>query len=229
MNLDQTVLPPDSEGELLARADRIAGKSFAQLAAELEIEVPPDLTRSKGWVGQLVERALGATASSRAVPDFDTLGVELKTLPVDVRGAPCESTFVCTIDLTEIGDAEWEHSRAYKKLARVLWVVVQGDRDVPLGERRIGSSLLWSPSAEEQADLRFDWEELAGRIGRGQIDTITGHLGKYLQVRPKAANARARRRITDADGVRVDTLPRGFYLRPAFTARILREHFVLGR
>jgi DNA mismatch repair protein MutH len=116
-----------------------------------------------------------------------------------------------------------------RKLQRVLWVPVEGARELPVGERRIGAALLWSPSPEEERDLRFDWEELAGMIGAGRVEDITGHLGRYLQVRPKARDSHARRRGTGDDGVLISTLPRGFYLRTSFTARILRQAFSLPR
>src|SRR5690606_6261788 len=174
----------------------------------------------KGWVGALVERALGADAGSRATPDFQRLAIELKTIPVDGRGRPVESTFVCTIPLSEIGDVEWEASWVRRKLARVLWIPVEGDR-------RLGTPLLWSPNDEELEALRFDWEELSGLIGRGGLERITGHLGRVLQVRPKARNAAVRRRGRDADGAVIDAPPRGFYLRARFTQSILARHFAI--
>jgi DNA mismatch repair protein MutH len=220
---------PTSEAELAARAATLAGLRLGELASELGEPVPPDLRRAKGFVGQLVERSLGATAGSRAGPDFAALGIELKTLPVDASGRPVESTFVCTISLTEVGDIEWDDSPVKKKLARVLWVPVEGERERPVAERRLGTPLLWSPSAEEERDLRFDWDELAGRIGRGDVESITGHFGRYLQVRPKAADSHARRRAFDADGAMFRALPRGFYLRALFTARIVATHYALAR
>src|SRR5690606_9843229 len=103
----------------------------------------------------------------------------------------------------------------------------QGRRDVPVAERRIGSPLLWALEGEDEAVLRADWEELSGLIGRGETEIITGHLGRYLQVRPKAASSRSRRRALDADGVPYAELPRGFYLRARFTALLLERHFAL--
>jgi DNA mismatch repair protein MutH len=220
--------PPDSEQELVERANELSGRTLTELAERLSSPVPPDLRRAKGWAGQMLERALGATARSRAAPDFEALGVELKTLPVTRAGAPCESTFVCTIDLSKIGDVEWEHSLVRRKLARVLWIPIEGEREIPVGARRIGTPLLWSPTDEDERDLRFDWEELAGVIGRGHVESLTGHFGRYLQVRPKAANSFARRRSVDSDGVAFAALPRGFYLRVQFTAKVLREHFRVG-
>jgi DNA mismatch repair protein MutH len=204
----------------------LAGRRLGVVAGELGIECPSDLRHAKGFPGGLVERALGATAASRSLPDFVALGIELKTLPVDARGHPVESTFVCTIPLTEIADLEWEESPVWRKLRRVLWVPIDGDRRLLPRERRIGEPLLWSPSPEEALDLKHDWDELAGMIGRGDVEVITGHLGRWLQVRPKAADSRARRRGTDRDGAVFDALPRGFYLRAAFTRRVIEQHYL---
>lgn len=218
---------PSSEADLVARARALAGRKIGEIAGELGLSCPPDLRRAKGFVGGLIERVLGADAGSRALPDFSALGIELKTLPVDFHGRPVESTFVCTIPLTEVASVEWEDSPVLRKLRRVLWVPVQGERSLAPAERRVGEPLIWSPTGLQESALRFDWEELAGIIGRGDVESITGHLGRCLQVRPKAASSRSRRRGTDRDGATFDAMPKGFYLRATFTAQLLREHFVL--
>lgn len=218
---------PRDEAELLTRARALSGATLAEVAEQFSLLAPADLRRAKGFVGALIERALGATAGSRAAPDFEALGIELKTLPVDSRGRALESTFVCTIPLAEIGEVEWASSRVRRKLLRVLWVPVQGERQIAVSERRIGEPLLWSLTPEVEAALRFDWEELAGIIGRGDVETITGHIGRCLQIRPKAKDSHARRRGVDADGVGFAALPRGFYLRATFTSEILRQNYAL--
>ncbi len=219
--------PPKTETELLRRARELSGLTIAELAARYALAAPPDLRRHKGFVGALVERALGASAGSRAAPDFEALGIELKTLPVDARGRALESTFVCTIPLIEIGEVEWLSSRVRRKLSRVLWVPVEGERQIPVPVRRIGEPLLWSLTEAAETALRFDWEELAGIIGKGDVETITGHLGRCLQIRPKARDSHARRRGIDGDGARFAALPRGFYLRATFTSEILRQNYAL--
>jgi DNA mismatch repair protein MutH len=220
------VAPPENVAQLLERARALEGRHLGELATSLGLEAPPNLKRHKGWVGQLVERLLGADAASRDEPDFRGLGIELKTLPIDRRGVPCESTFVCTVPLHEVGETAWSESRVRRKLAHVLWVVVQGDRDVPVPRRRVGAALLWQPNAEQERALAADWEEIAGRIGRGDIESISARLGQFLQMRPKAAHSRVRMRAIDAEGELTMTLPRGFYLRAKFTHAIVRRHFV---
>lgn len=211
--------------ELLERAGMLAGRQLAEVADWLDAPVPQDQRRAKGWVGQLIERVLGAQAGSRAVPDFPHLGLELKTIPVGKSGKPAESTFVCTVELAEIADIEWKQSRVYSKLRSVLWVPIQSDARIPLGQRLIGTPLHWQPNQEELRLLQADWEELTLWMARGRTSELTAHVGQALQVRPKARRGSSQRRAFDDDGARTSEQPKGFYLRPSFTGRILQNHF----
>lgn len=217
---------PASETELLQRAQQMAGLTFAELAQEADMPVPKDLRRDKGWVGQLLEWHLGADAGSKPQQDFINLGIELKSIPVSYSGKPLETTFVCVAPLVGIHGLSWETSHVRQKLSKVLWIPVQGEREIPLAERRVGSPLLWSPSADELAQLQQDWEELMEMIVLGQVEQITARHGEVLQLRPKAANGRVVTEAYGASGRLIKTRPRGFYLRTQFTARILQQHFV---
>lgn len=207
-----------------ARAAAAAGHDLHWLASELHTEAPADLLGNKGWAGQLLEAWLGASAASLPEPDFPDLGIELKTLPVDASGQPLESTYVCTVPLTD-HSGRWEESPVHRKLARVLWIPLLSVRGQDPGARRIGHALLWQPTPEQMAVLRADWEELMEQIGTGELERISARQGQYLQIRPKAANARALTLGYDSNGDVMQTLPRGFYLRPAFTAAILKSHY----
>jgi DNA mismatch repair protein MutH len=213
---------PQSEAELFARAHRLAGRTVADLAACFDVSLPSHGVRAKGLVGGLIERALGATARSASVPDFTGLGIELKTIPLDASGRPRESTFVCSARVRDIAETAWEASPVCRKLARVLFVPIETGAALALGARRIGAARLWSPTPLQCDALRSDWEELAGVIGRGDVEQITAHLGRHLQIRPKAASSRVRGRGVDEHGAPLRTLPRGFYLRASFTATIFK-------
>ncbi len=214
---------PRDEGELLERARSLGGRTIVEIASELAVALPPDPKRAKGFVGMLVERALGATAGSRAEPDFPNLSIELKTLPVDRRGRVRESTFVCTLPLSSAAQIEWERSVVRDKLARVLFVVVEADPSIAPARRRIGAALLWSPTTLHEAILRSDWEELTGRIALGEVESVDARRGRVLQLRPKAAHSRVRTRAFDAEGAPFLAPPRGFYLRARFTESLLQE------
>ena len=220
------IAPPRSATELLDRARALAGLPLADIAARFELTAPADLRRDKGWLGQLIERALGASSGSLAQPDFPELGIELKTLPFGSDGLPTESTWVCVAHLLPGEMQPWQHSLVRAKLSHVLWLPVEDRDELPLAQRRIGSAFLWKPDAETEAQLQRDYEEIAEKIQLGEVESISAHHGEYLQLRPKAANASI---LTDAigpDGVLVKTLPRGFYLRRSFTSRILHSNLM---
>ncbi|UJR81270.1 DNA mismatch repair protein MutH [Sandaracinus amylolyticus] len=209
---------PQSERELLARARTLGGRTLAEIARTLEAIPGGDPRRHKGAAGALVERALGAprTTTARSAPDFEALGVEVKTLPIDARGMPAETTFVAATPRTP--EPDWERSSVRRKLARVLWVPIA--IDAPFTERRVGSAFLWSPDDESERVLREDWTELMERFAL-EPEGISARHGRALQLRPKARDASVRVRAASLDGAPLLAAPRAFYLRRTFTAQIL--------
>ncbi|NMP25343.1 DNA mismatch repair endonuclease MutH [Rahnella sp. SAP-1] len=222
-----TTLPPQDAQTLLERAKSLSGFTLGELAQRAGLTIPPDLKREKGWVGMLLEVYLGASAGSKPEQDFPEIGVELKTIPIDHSGNPLETTFVCVAPLTGNSGVTWESSHVRHKLTRVLWIPVEGERQIPLATRRIGTPLLWSPNAEEDEQLRQDWEELMDLIVLGKVESITARHGEVLQLRPKAANNKARTEAIGEKGQPIMTLPRGFYLKKSFTRQLLARHFLL--
>jgi DNA mismatch repair protein MutH len=206
--------PPRTTSELVSRARELSGVRIADLAAREAFSVDGDAVRTKGKVGELLERALGATGSG-AEMDFPDIGVEMKTVPLE-GGKPAESTFVCALSLMDTERAEWATSWVRKKLSCVLWV--------PVHEReRIGDAVLWSPTREQEDALKDDFDEIVGRIAIGGIEDLSAHVGRYLQLRPKAATGSVRTAAPGRDGELVSTVPRGFYLRAKFVSALLHD------
>ena len=218
---------PANIDELMQCAQAIAGFTLQQLADLHQRSVPLDLRKEKGWIGQLLELHLGATAGSKPTQDFPELGVELKTIPISDQGKPLETTFVCVAPLTGNYGVTWQTSNVANKLKQVLWIPVLGERHIPVAERIIGSPLLWQPDSQENNQLQQDWEELMDMIALGEVEQITARHGKYLQLRPKAANNKVRTKAYGRDGEIIRVLPRGFYLKKAFTQQLLQKHFAL--
>lgn len=216
---------PKSIQELMQRAEALAGLTLGEVADLAGVKVPKNFKREKGWTGQLIELCLGASAGSKTQQDFAKLGVELKTIPIDENGKPLETTYVCFAPLTYIAGIEWQTSSVKNKIHKVLWVPIDGRREVLPQDRCIATPFLWSPDALQDNQLRLDWEELMEMISLGEIESVTARHGQYLQLRPKAANGSA---LTDAigkNGQMIQTRPRGFYLRKEFTGKILRTFF----
>ena len=206
--------------ELLLRAQALEGFAVGDLASQLGFLVPSDNVRSKGFVGQLVERALGADPKAGELPDFPNLGVELKTIPLRSDGKPSESTFICSIHMESADRDEWETSRLHRRLQRVLFLAIDSSKVAPLAQRRFGRAVVWQPSADEWQLLQHDWEDLMGAIGSGRGGNVSAREGQIIQLRPKASDASVRTLVPGAQGVQM-SLPLGFYMRAHITHRIL--------
>lgn len=218
---------PSSQQELLERANHISGLTLEELANQCDIAIPRNLQREKGWVGQLLEVALGARAGSRPVPDFEHLGIEMKSIPVDRSGLPLETTYICVAPLTGVSGAEWHTSLVRCKLAKVLWMPILSERSIPLTDRIVGTPILWQPSTLQEQRLRQDWEELMDLIVLGHAGRITAQHGEVLQLRPKAANGQVRVNAFDHQGEQIQAQPKGFYLKKTFTRSILEQNGML--
>lgn len=215
---------PTSQVALLNRAQAIAGYTLQEIASSINMPIPANLKREKGWVGKLIEYHLGADGASKAEQDFQHLGIELKTIPIDHQGHPLETTFVSVAPLVGNHGITWHSSHVRYKLSKVLWVPIEGDRAIPLAQRRVGLPILWQPTIEQERQLQHDWQELMDMIVLGQVERITARLGEYLQIRPKAANGKSLTAAYNEKGELIMTRPRGFYLKKNFTRQILRQH-----
>ena len=214
------ITPPKDLQELQLRCQQLAGQSLGCLAKELDLNTPADLLHAKGWVGQLLEAYLGANSSSKALPDFADLGIELKTIPINHQGKPLESTYVCTVQ-TNNSALTWQDSWVYNKLKHVLWVPIISSADLAITDRMITTPFFWQMDQQIEDTLRTDWEELMEMLQLGHAKNLSAKFGTYLHIRPKAANNSVLVDYTDADGHATKIVPKGFYLRADFTRMIL--------
>lgn len=221
--------PPRDEGELLTRAHALAGRTLGSLAAALGTEIPAAALHAKGKLGTLLEAALGARPASGKSHDFPDLGVELKTIPIDGRGVPRESTYVAALRLSDAEELEWSTSWVRAKLSRVLFIPIETPEGAPWHERRVGAPVLWAPSEEQESILRADFDDAVGLVAIGRVEELTAHMGRWLQVRPKARDGRARTRAYGSDGEWLEANPRGFYLRAHVTSALLHDPAAVPR
>ncbi|MEM7027648.1 MAG: DNA mismatch repair endonuclease MutH [Pseudomonadota bacterium] len=214
---------PVSKSELLDRAKSLSGLTLAELAKQLNIDCPASSKDAKGWVGNILENILGATASTAPEPDFVELGIELKSIPIGRNGKPKESTYVCVVQFSAEALSSWDHSLVKKKLSHVLWIPYETDPAIPFTARHIGNPILWQPDDTQIKKIKHDWQEFSDMIRVGRLHEITAEAGQYLQIRPKAAHSRMLTRNFNLTDQQTATMPRGYYLRAGFTAQIIQS------
>jgi len=219
----QNIHAPKNIQELQQRCQQINGQTLGQLATALQFNIPADLLHAKGWVGQLLEAALGATAASKAMPDFPDLNIELKTIPINAQSKPLESTYVCSVPIKNSMQS-WRESWVYNKLKHVLWIPIISNPELTIQQRIICAPIFWQMPEDIEEILRTDWEELMEMLQLGYAQKLSAKFGTYLHIRPKAANSRVLIDYVNAEGELTKIVPKGFYLRPSFTQAILNNY-----
>ena len=215
--------PPRTIEELNERLQQIAGVTLAELAKQAQVPLPISPLHGKGFQGELIERFLGASAPGLPIPDFPELDIELKTVPVDEKYRPLESTFICYAPLNDIKARQFENSILFHKISRVLFVFVVAPRHFNYEERYVAGFRYWSPSLEEAKLIREDFEELYEMVATGHVDDITARMGTVIQMRPKAADGKALTDCPGPDGAVIKVRPRGFYMRRSFMEGLLQK------
>ncbi|WWO97145.1 MAG: DNA mismatch repair endonuclease MutH [Candidatus Dasytiphilus stammeri] len=219
----QLILPPKDEKTLLTRANVLAGFTLNEVADSIRIK----LKYHKGWVGMLMEKYLGADAGNKSEPDFTNLGIELKTIPIDLYGKPLENTFICTVSLSlKIIGMTWNNCSVRKKIKRILWIPIEGNKKISLGRRKIGTPFFWSPTVQQEYYLRLDWEDFMDSITWGNIHNISARNGEYLQIKTKSSSQKYYTQGYDKNGQRIRTRTQGFYFKKIFTTMILKNQFL---
>ncbi len=203
---------PKTIEQAIQRANNITGMTIAELAKALQIPLPHNPKSAKGFIGQLVEIALGASAGSNPIQDFPSINLELKTIPIKFNGSPAETTHICVAHLNNLCGLSFENSNVYNKIKQVLWVPVEGEKDIPIGERHIGQPFLWKMNDEEFKLLKTDFEEILEYIIHNDKENIPASIGVYMQLRP----------IGKVD----DKKQYGFYLRKNFTSMLIQKYFL---
>lgn len=211
-----------NEKNLIKHLEKIAGYTLLELIKKLKVSIN---LKNKGWIGILLEKFLGIHIHNKPEQDFSKIGIELKTIPIDIFGRVLEDTFVNTISLTKNNCLEWKNSYVCKKLSRVLWIPIEKN-NISIFKNRIGKPLIWSPNIQEKKKLKRDWEDLMDMIALGKINSINNQHGDILYLRIKGNKNKLTNAINEYGEI-IKILPRAFYLRKKFTTFLFKKHFLL--
>lgn len=108
--------------------------------------------------------------------DFSHLGIELKQFLLINKVILLETTFVSLAPLAQNSGVTWHSSHVRYKLSKVLWIPIEGERQIPLAERHVGTNFV--------AAIKFSRTTSASRLGRidgllkGKLTEITACIGE---------------------------------------------------
>jgi DNA mismatch repair protein MutH len=231
--------------ELMTYLDRMVGVPFEEiLSAVPSINYEKSTPQQrKSLAGRVVETLLGEKANSRMRADLRSLGIEVKSIPLELRGptngVPLNLTAREPTAITS-GQAvfddlssSWRETHLFEKLRAVLWVPIM-KHDLERYEGwYIRQPFVWMPSEDEERQLREDFEGIKdyvyGALKHGlgkpdQMPDMDRRNGLYLRLGTKAKDATTRKDFNLAGVGTFREKPRAWYIRPALTNQLIAQN-----
>ena len=207
--------------ELMDFTKDIIGKKFKDLDVEDRLANP----RNKGRLGHIVETGFyGYPNNSRAVADFDEIGVELKVsgfLDKPRAGrVPKERISLSLINYYDIINEEFEFSNVLFKNEKILMIWYEYEKGKEYGEFEIKDFQLYDMS-QDMETIKADWERIRNKIRDGGAHLLSEGDSEILGACTKSSNSSIRR---DQPNSIEPAKPRAYSLRHAYLKKIFKQH-----
>lgn len=169
---------PKNKDDLIARSHELDGKTVHEVAS---IENAND----KGSVGQITESYFGLKRNNIQGPDFQELGVELKTTPIKklkngVYSAK-ERLVLSMINFNENFAPSFKESNLYKKIKDTLIV----NYEIENFERVYRMSYFLEPSSDQMRVIENDYKTIIDKIKNGRAHELSDSDTVYLSASRK--------------------------------------------
>lgn len=231
--------------ELMTYLDRMVGVPFEEILSAIPSINYKESTpqQRKSLAGRIVETLLGEKSNSRMRADLRNLGIEVKSIPLELRGPTnglllnltAREPTAITSGQAVFDDlsSSWRETHLFEKLRAVLWVPVMKHDLERYQTWYIRQPFVWMPSEDEELQLREDFEAIKAYVcgvlqhvvGKtDQMPEMDRHNGLYLRLGTKAKNATTRKDFNLAGVGTFREKPRAWYLRTALTNKLIEQN-----
>lgn len=207
--------PADPVHALVVRLEPHVGRTIHDIAAAIGVK-PSE--KAKNRATSIIRKAMGI--GPRSLPtDLMALGVEFKTIPLGPNAEPHESMSFPAFDHRELTGEEWEDSDLLSRIQdMVLIPLYREKRKSELLNQRLCRPFHWSPSREELAGIRAEWETYRDRVAAGRADDMPHQAEtRFIHVRPHGADGEDR--VVAPGGLEV--VRKSFWLNQEFVREIV--------
>ena len=197
MTQNPTTKPYDESNResILRYAAKLKGKTLAEVIPEeyiVEGTLYIDGVHTKGKFGQMLEKGYFFIDNNNSPrPDFDQVGIELKSTPVKEtknRGMVSKERLVLGI-LNYMKVPEKGFSIFTDKNSELLIVFYLWEKGKAKTDLRIQKVVDWIPNEDDLRIIREDWDIIQGFVMRGKADLLSERHTKILAACTKGANS----------------------------------------
>ena len=210
--------PTDRES-LLSYSLRLKDKTLGEVC---DVALLGLSSKDKGKFGSILERGYyRIEKNNENKPDFEELGIELKTTPMvrttKKKYRPKERLSLNMIDYCGLIEKGFEGS-LLKKNRELLVVFYLHDDQLVVEDRRILKVVLWTFSEEDIRVIEEDWNTIANMVLEGRAHEISCGQTYYLEAAPKGAGGGKGMKKQPYSEIKAK--PRAFALKQCYVQKI---------
>jgi DNA mismatch repair protein MutH len=203
-----------SEEQILKKAAELKGRLLGSIQGARFTAATGGTGRAEA--GHAIESHFGIPKNPSPLPDFPGAAIELKAVPLRLRGTGLgvkERTVISIIDYMTLADETWETASVRKKL-KVLFVFFEHLDDTPKQLFPIRGIRLWEPDTRTNALLRVDWERVRVKVRQARAHELSESDGAIMGPCTKGATGASLRSQPFSE---IQAKPRAWALKPSFT------------
>ncbi|KXB62566.1 Sau3AI family type II restriction endonuclease [Olsenella sp. DNF00959] len=183
---------PKSIESIIEYAVRLEGHTLREFIGLQSIDDPH---KRRGAFGDALEKDyFNLELNSNPNPDFEEVGLELKSTPLrrNSKGklSAKERLTVGQINYMDIVNERFETSHFLKKINDVLIVSYEWEKNISPVDYVVKLVFRWRIPEEDLPQIRHDWETVVQKIRDGRAEDISCSDTIYLEAATKAANNR---------------------------------------
>lgn len=208
-----------SKENVVAQAQKLIGQTMSQAYPQLNEEG----CKNKGHLGQLIEEHhFGLKVNSEARPDFEKLGVELKTSGLRRKSngilVAKERISLGMIDYFQIVHEQFWTSGFWKKNEHLL-IIFYIHSAKPFIHRKIQLANLWVYSKNDLIIIEQDWKFIRDKVNNGRAHELSEGDTMYLGASTKGANKTSLRAQPNSE---IQAMSRAYSLKTTYVNHIVQ-------
>ncbi|QQG46936.1 MAG: hypothetical protein HYZ30_00645 [Candidatus Azosocius agrarius] len=210
-----------SLNDLIMKCNDISYKTLKTIVNKINVDNCSMLSR--GYVGQVVERFFNNQNGNKSQCDFLNLGIELKTLPLNVKNEPLNPIFICSLS-PNLRSLEWKYSNLYNKIKHILWVPYYKFNNCDIFSYKFLKPFFFKINLSQEIVIKADWYNLMNLFYSGNFNNFK-FVGKYIQILSHSKNKFDTINIFNKFGKKEIIIRKAFYFRKIFIKQLIFNFF----
>ncbi|QJC33869.1 hypothetical protein GJT93_02055 [Enterobacteriaceae endosymbiont of Donacia provostii] len=222
-NIFSTIVSNDNL--LLLRAQSISGYQIINIIKWLNYPINNNSIKDKGIIGKIIEYYLiGKKPENKLNQDIPYLGIEIKTLTMNLKNKILNDCFICSFPLLIKKKLFFYKKKLNNKISKILWIpIIVPNIKTPLLQRYIGNPVFWIPSTKDKIKINNDLNNLIQLLILGRIEKLNYYSGHVLLIKDKSKKKQSTKTI-NKNGKFLYVSPKAFYIKKKFLNKLFNSN-----